>query len=203
MCPVSTRLLSPCRERPSSRARQAEAFLANQIDAVRSQRSVGPKILALVNAYAAGINGYYRAKGIPTTPFTGNDVIASAALIAARFRHERRPGGAELDVSRRAGGSARRGRRAPSVFADLRESNDPESAVSVPGSFPQQTPASPALGSVVLDDGSFTGAPLAAPAVRLQRAPRRRRKGRRPGTRSSSQARRSATSSRSSLRRWS
>ena len=40
---------------PSS---QTEAFLSNQIDAVRSQRSVGPKILALVNAYAAGINGY-------------------------------------------------------------------------------------------------------------------------------------------------
>ena len=64
---------------------QAEAFLANQIDAVRSQRTVGPKILALVNAYAAGINGYYRAKSIPATPFTANDVIASAALIAARF----------------------------------------------------------------------------------------------------------------------
>jgi acyl-homoserine-lactone acylase len=50
-----------------------------------SQGSVGPKILALVNAYAAGINGYFRAKGIPATPFTANDVIASAALIAARF----------------------------------------------------------------------------------------------------------------------
>jgi hypothetical protein len=35
--------------------------------------------------------------------------------------------------------------------------------VSVPGSFPQEVPTSPALGSVVLDDGSFTGAPLAAP----------------------------------------
>jgi acyl-homoserine lactone acylase PvdQ len=64
---------------------QAEAFLANQIDAVRSQRTVGPKILALINAYAAGVNGYYRAKSIPATPFTANDVIASAALIAARF----------------------------------------------------------------------------------------------------------------------
>ena len=31
---------------------------------MRSQRTVGPKILALVDAYAAGINGYYRSKGI-------------------------------------------------------------------------------------------------------------------------------------------
>jgi len=142
---------------------QAEAFLSNQVDAVRSQRSVGPKILALVNAYAAGINGYYRAKSIPATPFTANDVIASAALIAARFGTN---GGQEVQnstfldalVDRLGEADARR------VFGDLRESNDPESPVSVPGSFPQQTPVSPSPGSVVLDDGSFTGAPLAAPA---------------------------------------
>ena len=144
-------------------SQQAEAFLSNQIDAVRSQRTVGPKILALVNAYAAGINGYYRAKGIPATPFTANDVIASGALIAARFGTN---GGQEaqnamfLDAlaDRLGEADARR------VFADLREANDPESPVSVPGSFPQQVAATPALGSVVLDDGSFTGAPLAAPA---------------------------------------
>jgi acyl-homoserine lactone acylase PvdQ len=144
---------------------EAEAFLANQLDAVRSQRTVGPKILALINAYAAGINGYYRAKGIPATPFTANDVVASAALIAARFGTN---GGQEaqnamfLDAlaDRFGAADARR------VFADLREANNPESSVSVPGSFPQQLPptANPA-GSVVLDDGSFTGAPLAAPAA--------------------------------------
>jgi acyl-homoserine lactone acylase PvdQ len=142
---------------------QAEAFLSNQIDAVRSQRSVGPKILALVNAYAAGINGYYRAKGIPATPFTANDVIASAALIAARFGTN---GGQEVQNSMFLDALAGRLGEADArrVFADLREANDPESAVSVPGSFPQETPASPAPGSVVLDDGSFTGAPLTAPA---------------------------------------
>ncbi len=32
-----------------------------------------------------GTNGYYRAKGIPVAPYTANDVIAAAALIAARF----------------------------------------------------------------------------------------------------------------------
>ena len=50
------------------------------------------------------------------------------------------------------------------VFADLRSANDIESPVSVPGSFPQQVPTATSAGSVVLDDGSFTGAPLAAPA---------------------------------------
>jgi acyl-homoserine lactone acylase PvdQ len=142
---------------------QAEAFLSNQIDAVRSQRSIGPKILALVNAYAAGINGYYRAKGIPVAPFTANDVIASAALIAARFGTN---GGQEVQNSMFLDAlEDRLGVGAGGVFADLREATNPESPNSVPGSFPQQVPSAPSRGSVVLDDGSFTGAPLAGPAL--------------------------------------
>ena len=142
---------------------EAEAFLANQLDAVRSQRTVGPKILALVNAYAAGINGYYRSKGIPAAPFTANDVVASAALIAARFGTN---GGQEaqnamfLDALEERFGAA----DARRVFADLRSANDLESSVSLPGSFPQQVPSATPTGSVVLDDGSFTGVPLASPA---------------------------------------
>ena len=142
---------------------EAEAFLANQLDAVRSQRGVGPRILALVNAYAAGINGYYRAKGIPSSPFTANDVVASAALIAARFGTN---GGQEvgnamfLDALEKRFGDA----DARRVFSDLREANDPESPVSVPGSFAQELPAATTAGSVVLDDGSFTGTALSAPA---------------------------------------
>jgi acyl-homoserine lactone acylase PvdQ len=140
-----------------------EAFLANQLDAVRAQRGVGPKILALINAYAGGINGYYRSKGIPAAPFTANDVVASAALIAARFGTN---GGQEvrnamfLDALRKrlGDGEARR------VFSDLREANDAEAPVSVPGSFPQEIPSSPAPGSVVIDDGSFKGAPPSPPA---------------------------------------
>jgi acyl-homoserine lactone acylase PvdQ len=141
----------------------AEAFLANQLDAVRAQAGVGPKILALVNAYAAGINGYYRSKATPATPFTANDVVASASLIAARFGTN---GGQEVQNSmflaalrKRLGDSeARR------VFSDLRESNDPEAPVSVPGSFPQEPGVAAAPGSVLIDDGSFHGAPLTPPA---------------------------------------
>ena len=145
---------------PSS---EAEAFLSNQLDAVRSQRTVGPKVLRLVDAYAAGINGYYRAKGIPAAPFTANDVVASVALIAARFGTN---GGQEvgnamlLDALEERLGAA----EARRVFADLREANNPEAPASVPGSFAQQPPAPTPTGSVVVDDGSFTGAPLAAPA---------------------------------------
>ena len=152
---------------------EAEAFLSNQIDAVRAQRGVGPKILALVNAYAAGINGYYASKGIPAAPFTANDVVASAALIAARFGTN---GGQEvgnamfLDALRDRLGDA----DARRVFADLRESNDPEAPVSLPGSFPQEAPSAATPGSALLDDGSFTGAAADGARLRLERVAGRR-----------------------------
>ncbi len=143
---------------------EAEAFLANQLDAVRSQGELGRRMLALINAYAAGVNGYYRSKGIPASPFTANDVVASAALIAARFGTN---GGREVQNSmfldaledRLGAADARR------VFADLRHANDAEAPLSLPGRFPYQLPSESAPGSVLIDDGSFAGAPPAAPAL--------------------------------------
>jgi acyl-homoserine lactone acylase PvdQ len=145
---------------PSS---ETEAFLANQLDALRAQGAVGRRALAIVNAYAAGVNAWYAAKGIPAERFTGNDVVASAALIAARFGAN---GGQEvansmfLDALQKRLGAAD-GRR---VFADLREANDAEAPVTISGSFPYELPSGDAPGSVVIDDGSFTGAPLEQPA---------------------------------------
>lgn len=142
---------------------EAEAFLANQLDALRAQGETGRRLVALVEAYAAGVNAWYRARSIPAAPFTANDVIAAAALIAARFGAN---GGQEvanamfLDALEERLGAA----EARRVFADLREADDPEAPVTVPGRFPYETPASPAPGSVVVDDGSFTGVPLAPPA---------------------------------------
>ncbi|HWQ24333.1 MAG TPA: penicillin acylase family protein [Gaiellaceae bacterium] len=142
---------------------EAEAFLANQLDALRAQGETGRRLVALVEAYAAGVNAWYRARSIPAAPFTANDVIAAAALIAARFGAN---GGQEvanamfLDALEERLGAA----EARRVFADVREADDPEAPVTVPGRFPYETPASPTPGSVVVDDGSFTGAPLSPPA---------------------------------------
>ena len=142
---------------------EAEAFLANQLDAVRAQGPTGQKILAIAGAYAAGINAWYRAKGIPAAAFTPNDVVASAALIAVRFGAN---GGREVQnamfldalVERLGASEARR------VFADLFDSNDPEAPVTVPGSFPYELPTDTSPASVVVDDGSFVGAPFEQPA---------------------------------------
>ncbi|MBA2642446.1 MAG: penicillin acylase family protein [Actinobacteria bacterium] len=141
---------------------EAEAFLSNQVDAVRAQGAIGRHVLTVANAYAAGINRWYAAKGIPTQRFTVNDLIAASALIAARFGAN---GGQEVQNSmfldaleeRLGAADARR------VFADLREANDPEAPPTVPGSFPYELPPESAPGSVVVDDGSFTGAPLEQP----------------------------------------
>ncbi len=141
----------------------AEAFLSNQVDALRSQGPMGQRIFALTRAYSAGINRWYAAKGIATQPFTVNDVIASTALIAARFGAN---GGQEvqnamfLDALEERLGAA----DARRVFADLRSANDPETPFSLPGSFPYELPAATSPGSVVVDDGSFTGVPLDPPA---------------------------------------
>jgi len=142
---------------------EAEAFLSNQIDALRAQGAIGRKILAIFDAYAAGINAWYRARGIPSAPFTVNDGVASAALIAARFGAN---GGQEvanamfLDALEERLGAA----DARRVFADLREANDPEVPVTVTGTFPYELPAGSSQGSVVVDDKSFEGAPFEQPA---------------------------------------
>jgi acyl-homoserine lactone acylase PvdQ len=143
---------------------ETEAFLANQLDALRAQGPLGRRVSTVVDWYAAGINAWYRSKGIPAVTFTPTDVVACAALIAARFGAN---GGQEvansmfLDALEKRFGEAE-GRR---VFDDLREANDPESPVSVPGSFPYQLPVSSAPGAVVVDDGSYTGVRLDQPQV--------------------------------------
>jgi acyl-homoserine lactone acylase PvdQ len=141
---------------------ETEAFLANQVDALLSQGAVGRRIHAFAQWYAAGINAWYRARSISAPFFTVNDVVAASALIASRYGAG---GGREvqnamfLDALRKRLGDA----EARRVFADLREANDSETPVTVPGSFPYQVPADPAPGSVVVDDGSFTGIPLDPP----------------------------------------
>jgi len=142
---------------------ETEAFLANQLDALRSQEALGRKLVRLVEWYAAGINAWYRARSIPAPLFTPNDVVACAALIAARFGAN---GGQEvansmfLDALERRFGDA----DARRVFADLRQANDPEAPVTGTGTFPYQLPEeAAAAGSVVVDDGSFSGSPLPQP----------------------------------------
>jgi acyl-homoserine lactone acylase PvdQ len=142
----------------------AEAFLSNQMDALRAQGETGQRVFAIARAYVAGINRWYAANAISTQPFTVKDVIATTAFIGALFGTN---GGQEVENSmfldaleERLGAADAR-----QVFADLRQANDPEAAVTVRAAFAYELPAASAPGSVVVDDGSFTGAPPVPPAV--------------------------------------
>lgn len=147
--------------RPSA---QTEAFLAKQLDLLRAQGALGRHFVSLLQAYAAGINAYDTSVGIVGDPYTPNDVIAAAALIAARFGAN---GGDEVRRSMLL--SALEAKLGPAkgqqVFADLRSADDPEAPVSIPGRFPQEQPSGTGSGGVLVDDGSFQPAPLAVPQI--------------------------------------
>lgn len=132
---------------------QAEARLAAQIALVR-KLPLGPHFLRVVDAYAAGINAFNRARGVGSAPFTRNDVAAVGALLAARFGAS---GGAEVENAMFLDALAERLGEEPArrVFDDLRRADDPEAPVSVPGRFPHALPPASAPGGVVIDDGSF------------------------------------------------
>ena len=166
--PESTRSASPSSARPSCRAARTEVSRrSSSISCARG--ALGRHFVTLLQAYTAGINAYYKSVGTPIEPYTPNDVIAAAALIAARFGAN---GGSEVSRSMllsalQAKLGAAKGQQ---VFGDLRSANDPEAPVSIPGSFPQEQPAATALGSVTVDDGSFKPVPLAVPQVAAQAA---------------------------------
>ena len=100
----------------------------------------GRRILAIIVAYAAGINAWNRLNSVPAAQFTTNDVIALTALVASRFGQN---GGREVQnamfldaLDKRFGpDDARR------VFADLRSANDPEAPFTLQERFPYAPPA--------------------------------------------------------------
>jgi acyl-homoserine lactone acylase PvdQ len=141
---------------------EGETQLAQQIELLRRTGPRGRKLVAVIQAYVAGVNAAYRRQGRLVTPYTVRDVVAICALLAARFGAN---GGSEtrramfLDALQDKLGPTK-GR---AVFDDLRSPDDVESPVISPGRFPYHLPPASAPGSVVVDDGSFT--PIATSSV--------------------------------------
>ncbi len=147
---------------------QGEALLASQIELLRKAGPNGAKLLVSMQAYVAGLNASFKKQGLPITPYTTNDVVAVAALVAARFGAK---GGSEtrramfLDALQRALGKDK-GR---AVFDDLRASEDTEAPVISPGRFPYAGVPVSAPGSVIIDDGSFQPLSPTLPGARSLR----------------------------------
>ena len=136
-------------------SRQAEDFLASQYEMLEDAGVKGRKIVADIDAFVAGVNAYIQKSGLQIPPWNRNDFVASAALIGGIFGVA---GGDEtrraefLDALQKKMGPAE-GRQ---VWDRLRQVKDPNSPVSVPGTFSYGAASGSAMpGNVVVDDGSF------------------------------------------------
>ncbi len=134
---------------------QTEAFLARQRSLLLKTGKKGRLLVKLIKAYAAGINAYFKKSGQDIPPWTINDTVASAALIASVFG---RGGGDEtrramfLDALQKKLGAT----KGLHVFNDLRSLQDPSSPVSLSRKFEFGGKAgAPGPGNAVVDDGSF------------------------------------------------
>ena len=141
---------------------QTEAFLAQQVSLLQSAGPEGQQVVQDIDDYLQGVNDKRSQLGVPGPAWTRNDVVAVASLIGARFG---KGGG---DEARRAQFlSALQGRLGDGagrkVFDDLREQNDPEHYVSVPGRF--KLLSEEGNGNAVIDAGSIGSAAAQAAAT--------------------------------------
>ncbi len=143
-------------------ARQTRALLASGAD--------GRGVVHDLHVYLDGINAYIRDHGDSlgpyshVAPFTLVDIYGFSAL-KDQFVGE---GGGDQAANAEflAGIRQRLGvRRGTAVFNDLREANDPEAPVSVPGHVRFQPPPKSSSGNVMLDPGSLSASASHALAV--------------------------------------
>ncbi len=135
---------------------QTEAFLRDQLRLVEAAGPKGRQLLTDVGNYVAGINAYYKKAELPIAPWTPEDVIAIGTLLGADLGVG---GGDETYRSEFLSALVRKlgktqGRE---VWDDLRQQQDPETPVSVDGTFHYPATAPADVGNAVVDDGSFVG----------------------------------------------
>jgi acyl-homoserine lactone acylase PvdQ len=133
---------------------QTERALLRQYGLLAARGPKGRQAIKDIDSYITGINAYYRSAGFPLKPWTRVDVVAVAALLGAVFGagggDEARRSELLAALQRRLGGEG--GRR---VWEDLRQRDDPEARVSVPGRFPYGERPVDESGNVVLDSRSL------------------------------------------------
>jgi acyl-homoserine lactone acylase PvdQ len=137
---------------PSS---QTEAALADQYKLLRGLGGKGRDLIGQIDAYTAGLNAYLKASKSGVSPWTRDDVVAAAAVLASTYGVG---GGDEARRSEFLGElqvwlGQQQGR---DVWNDLREQQDPETPVTASRSFPYGHNTSE-TGNVVLDVGSVSG----------------------------------------------
>jgi acyl-homoserine lactone acylase PvdQ len=135
---------------------ETEAFLANQLTLLQAQGPEGQQVVDDFNNYVQGINAAAGTFGSFGGPWTTNDALAAASLLAGVFG---KGGG---DETRRAmfldGLQDRLGTaQGNQVWEDLRELNDPETSHTIDRPFRWQHRSLTRNGNAVIDAGSFDG----------------------------------------------
>lgn len=131
-----------------------EARLERQFALLERTGAQGRRIVRVIDAYIAGINGWYRKAGLQIQPWRRADVVAVAGLVGGLFGagggDEARRAALLSALQQRLG--AEGGRRA---WEDLRLRNDPEARTATEGTFPYPSGPTTELGNVVVDAGSI------------------------------------------------
>jgi acyl-homoserine lactone acylase PvdQ len=146
---------------------QTENTVAKQTKVLEAHGKKGREVLHDIDVYLAGINAYFQSVGSTSPPFTRTDIYAFNAL-KDQFVGE--GGGDEavrsefLSALQKKLGKT----KGLEVWNDLREANDPEAPVSVPGHVRFQPPPKNTSGNVQLEAGSMTSAATKAMAVQRE-----------------------------------
>jgi hypothetical protein len=155
---------------------EAEALVTEQVELlVKTYGNEGRQILEDAQAYADGINAYWRANGVNEPPATVNDVIAVTAFIGSIFGAG---GGAEaanadLLAKLEAKLGAKRGYQA---WSDVMLADDPEAPTTITRRFNYKPlTGGPVTGSVRLDAGSIESIDPRQSGADAAAAPSRRR----------------------------
>ncbi|HEV2875579.1 MAG TPA: penicillin acylase family protein [Thermoleophilaceae bacterium] len=142
-------------------SRRTEREVLKEVRKLKDYGRAGRRLLHDIDVYVKGINAYYRTlpeNGRPE-PWTRKDVIALNAVKSELFGEG---GGGEVDAAQLLDGlqGSLGADRGLSVWNDLRQRQDPETPVSIPGNFPYAKLPGSRRGNVTIDNGSFEPVPV-------------------------------------------
>jgi acyl-homoserine lactone acylase PvdQ len=143
---------------------QTEREVQKEVDKLRRYGKAGRALLHDIDLFVKGINAYYKSVKANHKPWARRDVIALNAVKSELFGEG---GGAEVESAEFLSGlqTSLGGSRGYSVWNDLRQRQDPETPVSIPGDFPYAPLPATRSGNRVVDNGSYQPIPTPGAAA--------------------------------------
>ncbi|MBV9194314.1 MAG: penicillin acylase family protein [Solirubrobacterales bacterium] len=149
---------------------QTEREVGKQTNALLAHGAKGRAVLHDIDVYLAGINAYLKTHNHTLGSFTGVAVFTRIDIYAFNALKDQFVGEGGGDEAVRSEFLSALERRLGAVrgleaWNDLRQANDPETPVTVPGRVQFQPPPKSTSGNVVLDAGSLSSSATAAAAA--------------------------------------